>query len=129
MIKHTLIENLVHVSIENVDFSYRIPLNKLGNTVDWRIGEKDGPDIKIKKVSKWTLQLFTKKVALDNYLLDFKGVIEKYKSENSINWESTFLAVAVQNEYNRLKETSKEADKKSSEAELISTLKKKYKLD
>ncbi|MFT6500871.1 MAG: hypothetical protein ACJASQ_000981 [Crocinitomicaceae bacterium] len=40
MIKHTLKDKIVSISIENIDFSYRIPTKKMGNTTDWRIGEK-----------------------------------------------------------------------------------------
>ena len=65
MIKHALKDNLVSISIAKTDFSYRIPIKKIGNTIDWKIGEKGTEGIVIKSVSTWTLQLFTKNITED----------------------------------------------------------------
>lgn len=126
MIKHSLKDNLINVSIDKKDFSYRIPVKKIGNAIDWRIGEKG---IIIKNVSTWTLQLFTKKITEDKYIKQFKSIVQEYSANNTINWEDTLMAVNIQNEYNWLIATNNTAEKKMDEDEIISTLKKKYKLD
>ena len=129
MIKHSLKDKLISVSIENLDFSYRIPVKKVGNTVDWRIGEKGTEGIVVKNVSTWTLQLFTKETSLDKYLEPFKSLVQEYAPKNTINWEDTLLAVNLQNEYNKLNAAGTAAEPKISEDEIIATLKKKYKRD
>ncbi|MFQ3326097.1 MAG: hypothetical protein ACJASM_002721 [Salibacteraceae bacterium] len=129
MIKHSLINNLVYISIDNVDFSYRIPIKKIGNSIDWRIGAKGTSGIVIKNVSTWTLQLFTKNITENKYVNQFKSILEEHSTKNTIDWEDTLLAVIIQNEYNRLSAANITAEKKNSEDEIISILKKKYKLD
>ena len=76
MIKHSLIDNLVYISIDNVDFSYRIPIKKIGNSIDWRIGVKGTAGIVMKNVSTWTLQLFTKNITDNKYVNQFKSILE-----------------------------------------------------
>jgi hypothetical protein len=129
MIKQSLKDNLVYLSIEKLDFSYRIPTKKIGNTSDWRIGEKGTEGIVIKSVSTWTLQLFTKETTEGKYINQFKTIVQEYAPNNTINWNATVLAVYIQNEYNVLTKTNAAAEKKVSEEEIISTLKKKHKLD
>lgn len=128
MIKHALKDKLIHLSIDNVDFSYRIPVKKIGNTVDWRIGEKGTEGIVMKDVSTWALQLYTKNVSYDKYLAQFKEIVQEYAEKNKINWEVTMTAIAIQNEYNALIKANVTAEEKMSEVEIISNLKKKYKL-
>jgi hypothetical protein len=128
MIKQSLKDGLLYVSIDKMDFSYRIPIKKIGNTIDWRIGEKGTKGLIIQNVSTWTLQLFTKKAIEEKYIEQFKGIVQKHSPDNSINWEATLLAVKIQSEYNLLA-TANTAEKKISEDEIISILKKKYKLD
>ena len=129
MINHSLKDKLVSVSIANIDFSYRIPVKKMGNTVNWRIGEKGTEGIVMKNVSTWTLQLFTKNTTEDKYIQQFKSIVQEYAPNNSIDWKETLLAVNIQNEYNWLITTNNTAKKKINEKEIISGLKKKYKLD
>ena len=124
MIKHSLKDNLIYLSLAKVDFSYRIPIEKIGNTIDWRVGEKGTEGIVIKSVSKWTLQLFTKKITEYKYIKQFQSIVQEHCPNSAINWEETLLAVNIQNDYNWLI-TTKE---KINEQEIISTLKKKYKL-
>ena len=129
MIKHSLKDDLISISIDNRDFSYRIPVKKIGNTLDWKVGEKGTKGIVIKNVSTWTLQLFTKKTTEAKYVNQFKNIVQEHSSKNTINWEDTLMAVNIQNEYNWLVVTNNKAEKKISEEEIISTLTKKYKLD
>ena len=124
MIKHSLKDNLIYISIANVDFSYRIPILKLGDTINWRIGAKGADGIVMNNVSSWTLQLFTKKITDFKYIKQFKSIVEEHCPDSTINWEETLLAVNIQNEYNWLNTT-----KKLEEHEIILGLKKKYKLD
>ena len=128
MIKHSVKGNILNISIKGVDFSYRIPLNKLGNTSDWRIGKKEVESIVMKSVSTWALQLFTKKVTEIKYITQFQSIVQEHCPDNTINWEDTLLAVNIQNKYNWLITSNATAKKKIVENELISTLKKKYKL-
>ncbi|MBL4706381.1 MAG: hypothetical protein JKY54_17770 [Flavobacteriales bacterium] len=125
MIKHALKDNLVSISIAKTDFSYRIPIKKIGNTIDWKIGEKETEGIVIKSVSTWTLQLFTKNITEDKYIKQFKSIVQEHCPTSTVNWEDTLLAVNIQNDYNWLTT----AKKKINEKEVISKLKKKYKLD
>lgn len=129
MIKHSLKDDLIYISIDKIDFSYRIPIKKIGNTIDWRIGEKGTKGIVIQNVSTWTLHLFTKKTTEDKYIKQFKGIVQEYCSDSKINWEDTLLAVNIQNEYNWLVTTNSTAEEKISEEEIILKLKTKYKLD
>jgi hypothetical protein len=131
MIKNALKDKQVHLSIDNLDFSYRIPIKKIGNTVDWRIGEKGkGKEgIVTKNVSTWTLQLFTKNTTEEEYIKQFKDIVQEHAPNNIINWDATLMAVNIQNEYNSLVKENTIADTKISEEELILSLKKKYKLD
>ena len=129
MIKHSLKDKLIFISIDNRDFSYRIPITKIGNTTDWSIGEKGTKGIVIKNVSRWTLHLFTKKTTEDKYIKQFKSIVQEHSSNSNINWEETLMAVNIQNEYNWLITTNATAEKKIDEDEIISILKKKYKLD
>lgn len=129
MIKHSLKDNLIYLSINNLDFSYRIPLKKMGNTIDWRIGKKGTEGIVMKNVSTWALQLFTKNVTEIKYVKQFQSIVQEHCPNNTINWEDTLLAVNIQNKYNWLATTNKIAKKKIDENGLISDLKKKYKLD
>ena len=125
MIKHALKDKQIHLSIDNMDFSYRIPVKKSVNTVDWRIGEKGTEGIVVKNVSTWALQLFTKKITEDKFVTQFKEIIQEHAPKNNINWDDTFTAVKIQNEYNSLIA----AANKMTEDEIISTLKSKYKID
>ncbi len=112
-----------------MDFSYRIPIKKIGNTIDWRIGEKGAKSIVIKNVSTWTLRLFTKKTTEHKYIKQFKNLVQEHCSSSNINWQDTLLAVNIQNEFNWLMTTNNAADKKIKEDDIISNLIKKYKLD
>jgi hypothetical protein len=129
MIKHSLKNDIVHISIDKMNFSYRIPVNKIGSTIDWRIGEKGTKGILIKNVSTWTLQLFTKDITEHKYIKEFISIVQEYISDNTINWEQTQLALNIQNKYNWLITTNKTAKKKNSEEEIISTLKMKFNLE
>lgn len=129
MIKHTLKDKQIHLSIENKDFSYRIPVKKSGNTVDWRIGEKGTEGIVIKNVSTWALQLFTKTVTEEKYVTQFQAIVQEYAPNNNINWNDTLIAVNIQNEYNELTAPNISAALKMSEEDIISSLEKKYNLD
>lgn len=129
MIKHTLKDKQIHLSIENKDFSYRIPVKKSGNTVNWRIGAKGTDGIVIKNVSTWALQLFTKKVTEEKYVTQFKELIQEYAPNNNINWDDTMIAVNIQNEYNELTAPNISAALKMSEEDIISSLEKKHNLD
>jgi hypothetical protein len=51
MIKHSIKDNVISLSIAKMDFSYRIPTTKIENTIDWKIGEKGTDGIVIKNVS------------------------------------------------------------------------------
>jgi len=128
MIKHLIKDNLIHVSIDNIDFSYRIPVNKIGNTISWCIGENKTVGIVIQNVSVWTLQLFTKKITDDKYVQQFKAVVQECNPNNSIDWKATSMAVNIQNEYNKLIIANITSDKKTKEMEVISFLEEKYKL-
>ena len=125
MIKNKLTDKQVHLSIDNMDFSYRIPVKKIGNTVDWRVGEKGTDGIVLKQVSTWALQLFTKKITEEKYVTYFKNIVQEHAPNNTINWDLTIDAVNIQNEYNQLIA----AENKTSEEDIIASLKKKYKLD
>ena len=129
MIKHSVKNDLIHLSIDNLDFSYRIPLIKLAKAIDWKIGQKGTKGIVIQNVSAWTLQLFTKKITEDKYIKQFKKIVLEHSEKNTVNWEDTFLAVNIQNEYNWLTSSKDNADQKMSEDEIVSTLKKKHKLN
>lgn len=129
MIKHSIKDDLLYISIAKTDFSYRIPVSKIANTIDWKIGEKGTDGIIIKTVSKWILQLFTKAITEEKYIKQFKSIIEELNPKNSINWADTLSAVNIQNEYNWMVKTNSTAKEKISEEEIISTLKKKHKLD
>ena len=129
MIKHSLKDNLISISIDKVDFSFRIPVKKIGNAIDWRIGGKGTKGIIIKNVSTWTLQLFTKKITEEKYIKQFISIVQEYSPKSTINWEDTLLAVNIQNKYNWLITTNNTAETKISEEEIISTLKEKFKLD
>ena len=129
MIKHSLKDNVVYLSIDKTDFSFRIPVKKIGNTIDWKIGEKGTTGIVIKNVSTWTLHLFTKKTTEEKYIKQFKGIVQEHCPNNAINWEETLLAATIQNKYNWLRTTNDTAEKKINEDEIISILKKKFKLD
>ena len=125
MIKHSLKDTLIYISIDKMDFSYRIPIKKIGNIIDWRIGEKENNGIVINDVSTWTLQLFTKKITEYKYIKQFKSIVLKHCPNTTINWEDTLLAVNIQNEYNSLITAKKDINKD----EIISILKKKHKLN
>ena len=129
MIKQSIKENILYLSIANQDFSYRIPVEKLGNTVNWKVGQKGTEGIVIENVSKWTLQLFTKQITEPKYVKEFEGIVQENNPENLINWENTKTAVTIQNQYNWLVETNKDAKKKMTEEEIIESLKKKFNLD
>jgi hypothetical protein len=129
MIKNSLKDSIISLSIDKLNFSYRIPLKKIGNTIDWRVGEKGTKGIVINNVSTWTLHLFTKETTEDTYIKQFKRIVQEHSPNNSINWEKTLLAVNIQNEYNSLIKTNSIAEKKISEDEIILMLKKKYSLN
>lgn len=124
MIKHSVKDELLHISIENKDFSYRIPLKKLGKPVKWKIGKYGTEGIEMKNVSKWTLQLFTGNTTEDSHIEEFKSIVQEHAPGNSIDWKETILAVYVQREYNRLKASDEEIE----ESEMIAILEDKYKL-
>ncbi|HLW29735.1 MAG TPA: hypothetical protein VKX29_02685 [Brumimicrobium sp.] len=123
MIKHSLKDEQVHLSIDNMDFSYRIPVKKIGNTIDWKIGEKGSETIVMKDVSSWALKLFTKNVSEEKYITQFTYIVKEYAPKNNIDWDETLMAINVQNEYNNM------ANNKVDNQEIISTLNEKYKLD
>lgn len=129
MIKHILKEDLVYITIENVDFAYRIPSKKLGKTVQWKVGAKGSEPILIKDVSYWMLQLFTKNITDEKYINQFKGIVEEYAPVNSINWKDTLMAVNLQNEYNSITVKNIKALEKLSEDEILSSLTQKYNVD
>jgi hypothetical protein len=128
MIKHTIKDDLISLTIAKTDFSYRIPLKKIGNICDWKIGEKGAEGIVMKSVSTWALQLFTKKITEEKYVKQFKSIVEECSPKNSIDWDATLLAVTVQNQYNWFVTINNTAEDKLSEKKLISNLKTKYKL-
>lgn len=128
MINHSLKDNLLSLSIDNMDFSYRIPVEKIGKTISWKIGEKGTEGLMMKNVSKWTLQLFTKNMTDDKYVQQFKDIVQEYAPKNSIDWKETLLAVTIQNEYNSRIAVNSKATKKLEDSEILSILEKKYNL-
>lgn len=129
MIKQTIKDNLIYISITNQDFSYRIPVEKIGNTINWKVGEKGTEGIVINAVSKWTLQLFAKETPDNKHIKQFIAIIQEHSPNNTIDWENTRTAVNIQNQYNWLMETNKTAKNKQSNEEIIESLKKKFNLD
>jgi len=129
MIKKSVKDSIISLSIDKLDFSYRIPVKRIGNIIDWRVGKKGTKGIVINNVSTWTLHLFTKETTEDRYIKQFKSIVQEHSPNSSINWDKTLLAVNIQNEYNWLIKTNSIADKKVSEDEIISILKKKYPLN
>ena len=129
MIKQSLKDNQVHISIDHKDFSYRIPLKKIGNSIDWKIGEKGETEIVMKKVSTWTLQLFTKNVTDDKYVTQFEYIVQEHAPGNMIDWEETITAVKVQNEYNQMIKANQIANNPMTQDEIIASLNSKYQLD
>ena len=128
MIKQSLKDQILHINIANLDFSYRIPTSKLGDIINWRIGENKLKGIVIDSVSKWAIQLFTNKVTELKYVRQFQNIVLQHSPECAVNWENTFLAVSIQNDYNWQKSSSNTAKIKISEDEIIANLKQKYKL-
>lgn len=126
MIKQAVKDNLIHVSIENRDFSYRIPKKKIGNRIDWRIGEKGTTGIVMKDVSTWTLQLFTKTVWEEQFVREFKAIVQEYAPNNAIHWDDTFTALAAQNEYTKLVDVNNAAEEKMTDDEILSILEEKF---
>ena len=126
MINHTLQDNILSISIANKDFSYRISLKKLGNKIDWKIGEKDTDSIIVKGVSTWALRLFTKTITDAKYIEQFKDLVQEHCPNNSINWKDTLMAVKIQNEYNLLSKTN---DSPKNQNDIIAMLTEKYDLD
>ena len=57
------------------------------------------------------------------------AIVQEYSSDSNINWDDTYLAVNIQNQYNYLTTDNHSAEKKNSEDEVISILKKRYQLD
>ena len=128
MIKQSLKDQILHINIANLDFSYRIPTAKLGDIINWRIGENKSKGIVIDSVSKWAIQLFTNKVTELKYIRQFQNIVLQHSPICAVNWENTFLAVSIQNDYNWQKSSSNTAKIKVSEDEIIAKLKQKYKL-
>tara|TARA_B110000027_G_C15857179_1_gene185302 strand:+ start:151 stop:540 length:390 start_codon:yes stop_codon:yes gene_type:complete len=128
MIEQSLKDQILHINIANLDFSYRIPTSKLGDIINWRIGENKSKGIVIDSVSKWAIQLFTNKVTELKYVRQFQNIVLQHSPECAVNWENTFLAVSIQNDYNWQKSSSNTAKIKISEDEIIANLKQKYKL-
>ena len=128
MINHSLKDKLVSVSIANIDFSFRIPVKKMGNTVNWRIGEKGTEGIVMKNVSTWTLQLFTKNITEEKYIQQFKTIVQEYAPNNSIDWKETLLVVNIQNEYNLAIIANATAQEKIDDNEILSILENKHEL-
>ncbi|RYM31337.1 hypothetical protein ERX46_16780 [Brumimicrobium glaciale] len=129
MISQSLKDNQIHLSIDSMDFSYRIPVKKIGNSIDWKIGEKGTEGIVMKHVSAWTLKLFTANVTDEKFVKQFEKIVKAHAPDNTIDWEETFDAVNVQNEYNSMKKENAKSDHKLTEDEIISALSTKYKLD
>ena len=128
MIKQSLKDQILHINIANLDFSFRIPISKLGVIINWRIGENKSKGIIIDSVSKWAIQLFTNKVTELKYVSQFQNIVLQHSPKCPINWGNTFLAVNIQNDYNWQKSSSNTAKIKVSEDEIIANLKQKYKL-
>ena len=98
MIKQSLKDQILHINIANLDFSFRIPISKLGVIINWRIGENKSKGIIIDSVSKWAIQLFTNKVTELKYVSQFQNIVLQHSPKCPINWGNTFLAVNIQNE-------------------------------
>lgn len=128
MIVNVIKDDIIHLSIDKKDFSYRIPLKKIGNTIDWKIGGKEVKAIVMKSVSTWALQLFTKTVLDDKYIKQFQSLVEEHCPNHTINWEETFKAVIIQNEYNGRTKLNKTAKDPMTEDQIISILREKYNL-
>ena len=127
MIKHELKNDQLHISIENKDFSYRIPLNKIEDLINWKIGKDVTNNILIKNVSKWTLKLFTNNFTTIEHVKQFKGIVKQYAPENTIDWLKTEKAINIQSHYSNLAlDLKKESP---SEGAIIAKLKKKYQID
>ncbi|HLV42875.1 MAG TPA: hypothetical protein VKY37_11395 [Brumimicrobium sp.] len=129
MIKHSLKEDQIHLSIDNRDFSYRIPVKNIGKTINWKVGDKSTEGIVMNNVSKWTLQLFTKDTTEDKFVEQFQSIVQENAPKNSIDWKETLLAVKIQNQYNYLSKINASAKEKLNEEEILSRVEEKFKLD
>jgi hypothetical protein len=127
MIKHELKNDQLHISIENKDFSYRIPLAKIEDLINWKVGKNPSNSIIIKNVSKWTLKLFTNNFTTIEHVKQFKGIVKQYAPENTIDWIDTEKAVNIQSHYSNLTLDLKKEN--PSEEAIIAKLKKKYQID
>ncbi len=127
MIKHELKNDQLHISIEKKDFSYRIPLNALEDLIDWKVGKDKSNPIIIKNVSKWTTKLFTKGITTIENVKQFKGIVQQYCPDNTINWGETEKALNIQSHYSNLVLDLK--NENHSEISIIAKLKKKYDLE
>lgn len=127
MIKHELKNDQLHISIENKDFSYRIPLAKIEDLINWKIGKDSENSIIIKNVSKWTMKLFTNNFTTLEHVKQFKGIVKQYAPDNTIDWVETEKAINIQSHYSNLVLDLKKEN--PSEAKIIANLKKKYQID
>lgn len=127
MIKHDLKDNQLHISIEGKDFSYRIPLNKIESTINWKIGNDKSNVIKVNNVSKWTMKFFTNNFTTIAHVRFFKGIVAQYVPDNKIDWIETEKAINIQSHYNNLVLDLKK--EKLSDNQIIAKLKKKYDLE
>jgi len=127
MIEQELKDDQLHIFIKNKDFSYRIPLKKIEDLIDWKIGKNKFNTIQIKNVSKWALKIFTNNITTIENIKQFKGIMQQHCPNNTINWTETEKALNIQSHYSNL--VSNSDKNKLSETEIIAKLKKKYKLD
>lgn len=127
MIKHDLKNDQLHISIENKDFSYRIPMAKIENAMDWKVGKNTDRQIVLKNVNKWVMKFFTNNFTTLDHVKAFKGIVQQYLPNNSIDWIETEKAINVQSHYANLVLDLKKQN--PSEDQIIDTLKKKYQID
>lgn len=127
MMKHELKNDQLHVSIEKKDFSYRIPVSKLEDLINWKVGKDKSNTIVVKDVSKWATKLFTKGITTMDDVKQFKGIVQHYCPDNTIDWVETEKAINIQSHYTNLVLDLKKEN--PSEEAIIAKLKKKYDLE
>lgn len=100
MLKYNEQEGYLHLYVNETLPDYSISLDELEKTANWNLFQiGGGQDRIIPDVSDWILHLRSKADVTTDFLIDLGELIKERVPGNKIDWQATYKAVEIVNEY------------------------------
>jgi hypothetical protein len=102
MLEHKIKNEHLHLSLSKKESDYSIPLFKIGRVCNWDVFGvpiKSNVHHEFRNVSHWVHHIATSRGAQVE-MFEFASLVEFYDSKIEIDWDATYFALKVFEEFN-----------------------------